>query len=105
MQDFKRTLSKLQIKRLSSDDLSVLSQQIVDFIKYANNANSWDKVGVSIANYTTDNRIWLSYRRVHSLKPEDLCKVITLLTSIDPEFLTKGESTIEIEHISLPVGM
>ena len=103
MQDFKRTLSKLQIKRLPSDDLSVLSQQIVDFIKYVNNANSWDKVGVSIANYTTDNRVWLSYRRVHSLKAEDICKIITLLISIDSEFLR--ESTIEVEHISLPVGM
>ena len=103
MQDFKRTQSKLQIKRLASDDLSVLSQQIVDFIKYVNNANSWDKVGVSIVNYTTDNRIWLSYRRVHSLKAEDICKIITLFISIDPEFLR--ESTIEIEHISLPVGM
>ena len=103
MQDFKRTQSKIQIKRLPTDDLSVLSQHIVDFIKCVNNANSWDKVGVSIANYSTDNRVWLSYRRVHSLKAEDLCKVITLLISIDPEFLR--ESTIEIEHISLPVGM
>ncbi len=86
MEDCKRTHSKIQIKRLPSD-ISLFSQQIVDFIKSVHSPSTWDKISLSIISFSTENRIWLSYRRFHSLKPDDICRVITLLMEIDPDFM------------------
>ena len=104
MEDVYRSHCKLLIKQLPSELLQ-FSDQLIEFFRSTNNPNAWDKVGISIASDSSDNRLWLKYRRVRSLKAEHISKAISLLMEIDPAFFHDGLTSIEFEHLSLPIGL
>ena len=104
MDDLQRIKCKVQIKQPPSD-LTHFSQLLLEYIKAAFNPNSWNKIGLSLSSYQSENRTWISYRRFHALKADDIVRAVMFVKEADPEFLTKGDTTIEIELITMPLGL
>jgi hypothetical protein len=93
MDDLNRLKCKVLIKQTPTD-LSHFSQLMLEYIKSVFNPNSWDKIGLSFSSYQSENRVWISYRRVHALKAEDIVRAIMFVNEVDPDLLTKGDMTI-----------